>query len=161
MGKVARRLEASIAYANLLCPLSLVFSFSPLTSPTAAGRDAREMKKARSRSREFRRPENSPLPPPGGAAFPCDWRRRSPPTRRLLPTCDNRAGSLCRCPYRQSFWHHARLSLSRLRRFAVDASMLSPCLAPAAAFPLPSRRPNDSPTSAYPIRGRGRARRGR
>lgn len=115
---------------------SLVFSFSPLTSPTAVvGRDAREMKKARSRSREFRRPENSPLPPPGGAAFPCDWRRHSPPTRRLLPTCDNRAGCVCRwCPYRQSFWHHARLSLSRLRRFAVDASMLSPCLAPARPF---------------------------
>lgn len=83
---------------------------------------------------------------PGGAAFPCDWRRRSPPTRRLLPTCDNRAGSVS-VPAKLLASRAAFLvPFTPLRRGRVDAFSLSRS---RAAFPLPSRRPNDSPTSVY------------
>lgn len=78
VGQVDRRLAASVAYANF-CSLS----FSPRLggeTQRSRSRDAREMKKARSRSREFRR--ELAFGSPGGAAFPCDWRRLSPPTRR-------------------------------------------------------------------------------
>lgn len=96
----------------------------------------------------------------GGAAFSCDWRRRSPPTLPPLPTRDNRAGRVS-VPVPPSFWHHARLSLSRLRRSIVDASMLPPCLAPARPFLFLPGDLTTPPPRFTPIRGRGRARRGR